>query len=705
MPNLLLEVGTEELPLASLDVIYEHLRPLAEHALKENRFEFKEISMEATPRRTALFIGKLPAKQEDQDLEFRGPAVEKAYAPDGKPTPALEGFLRSKGANLESVKIVDTPKGKFVSVRQSEKGKTLESALPGILSTIFSSLPFPKMMRWESSGFRFPRPVRWIAALLDGKVLGFELCGIKAGKITYGHRFLAPDAVTIPEADWKSYKALLKKSHVILGLEERQARIREGLRDQFGQTRIDEELVHITAQLVEEPFLLEGGFQKHYLDLPADVLSTCMKKNQKIFACYTKAGKVENRFAAVLNGKRNGLDRVRFDYENVLESRLKDARYFYDSDIKKPLDDRLSALEQLAYLGKLGTMKDKVSRLEELAGFYAGSAGYAGDEGKLRRAAHLSKSDLLTHLVFEFTNLQGIVGGEYAAKQGEDQEVARAVGAQYLPRNLQEPYETYKKETTLLGGLLGIMDRMDLLTGAFATGLEPTGSQDPYALRRAGGSIVKIVRAWGIVFSLKEAIDINIKLYRRSGLELDAGALNALTAKLKSFFKDRMIFELGLKPGSRQQEIFEAVWQSNSDHLAGAFERFGALAAFFEKDPEAFLKAGKVCERTSNITKGFTGEPAVDPALLSEPLEKELFSLLEAKSEAVTRELDGRRYAEATRTFGNLFYRPVHDFFEKVMVNVPDEKIRRNRQALMTRINRLYTERLADLSLLSKMEA
>jgi len=705
MPNLLVEIGTEELPLGSLDVIYGHLQSSAESLLKDSRLTFSSVLVEATPRRTALYIADLPKRQSDQNLEIKGPSEEKAFK-DGKPTPALEGFLRSKRARLEDIQIVDSPKGRLVVMRQMEKGKTLQAALPGVLSAVFAALPFPKLMRWEASGFRFPRPVRWIAALLDDKVLPFELCGIKAGKKTYGHRFLAPAAVLIPSADWKAYQMLLKKAHIMLGLSDRQQKIREELKQKFSQTRFDEELVHITAQLAEEPFLIEGGFEKHYLHLPADVLSTCMKKNQKIFACYNGQGKLVNKFVAVLNGKRNGLDRVRFDYENVLESRLKDARYFYDADLKKHLADRLADLGQIAYLGKLGTMKDKTERLEKLSSVYAKSAGLEKETAKLARAAYLSKTDLMTHLVYEFPNLQGIVGGEYAAKLGEDEEVSRAIGTHYLPRNLGESFEQAKREMTVLGALLGVMDRIDLLTGSFATGLEPTGSQDPYALRRAGGSIVKILRAFGFSFSLSSILLETLRLYENSGLKMDPGAAQALIDKLKVFFKDRVIFELQLKSGTRNYEIFEAVWQSGSENIADVFERFESLAKFYATDPDTFMKAGKVVERTSNITKGFgKGDTPVDPALLSEPLEKELFSLLEMNSEALSRKVESRQFGEATRHFGEVFYVPVHDFFEKVMVNVPDEKIRRNRQALMTRINRLYTDRLADLSLLSKMES
>ncbi len=707
MPNLLVEIGVEELPLGALDVIYSELGAKVRSTLEENRLSYKAVQVEATPRRIALFIADLAVRQQDQHLELKGPSLEKAYDVQGKPTPALEGFLRGKSAQLSEVVVKDSPKGKMVVLERLEKGQSTLAVLPGLLAGIFAALGFPKRMRWEPTGYAFPRPVRWIAAFLDKKVFPLQLGDVKAANRSYGHRFLAPKPFVLKSSDWEAYGKLLKKAHVVLKLSDREEAIRRALKTQFSQKEFDEELVHMTAQLVEEPFFLEGTFDKDFLKLPAEVLETCMKKNQKIFAIRGGKGNLENRFVAVMNGKRSGLARIRFDYENVLMSRLHDARYFYQADTKEPLAGKLPLLAQIAYLGKLGSMKDKTERLEKLAVVITDEAGQGSLKEDLVRAARFSKADLMTHLVYEFPNLQGLVGREYAKASGEKDSVAKAIGTQYLPKNLSEPHKELLKEITPLGALLGIADRLDLLTGAFATGLEPSGSQDPYALRRAAGSIVKLVRAFEFHFNISKVIDASAHFYRPAGLtfEKPQPTVPELVTRLKGFFKDRMIFELQLKPGTRAYEIFEAVWLSGSDDLADVYERFEALNRLSESASEDFLKAGKVVERTSNIAKGAKGsEAAVNPEFLREAVEKKLYELIQTKSSVIAERVQERRFEEATRLFGQAFYGPVHDFFDQVMVNVEDAQIRGNRQALMKQINRLYTEKLADLSVLSRID-
>lgn len=705
MANLLIEVGVEELPIGALDVLYAELAERVSSALRENRLAFGDVTVEATPRRIAVFVSGLAARQEDQTAETKGPSLDKAYDAEGKPTAALEGFLKSKGARPEELVTKDSPKGKILVIEKKEKGQPAASVLPKIFSALFAQMPFPKRMRWEASGYAFPRPVRWIAALLDSKILALTLGDIRASNKSFGHRFLSPKPWTIKKADWRSYTAKLRGAHVILPLAEREEAIRSALRSRFQQENFDEELVHMTAQLVEEPFMLEGEFQKDYLKLPSEVLETCMKKNQKIFAVRSKEGALENRFVAVMNGKRAGLARIRFDYENVLESRLHDARYFFQADTKEPLDSKVASLAQITYLGKLGSMKDKTARLEKLAGVLADAASASDLRGDLVRAASLAKADLMTHLVFEFPNLQGLVGREYARASGEKKEVARAIGTQYLPKNLAQSYEEIPREMDLLGALLGIADRLDLLVGAFGTGLEPTGSQDPYALRRAAGSAVKMVRAFEIRFSLSKVIERAAEFYADVGLQFQKPQPTAaeVTAKLKAFLKDRAVFELQLKPGTRAYEIFEAVWRSGSDDLADVFERFQALKRFSEESAEDFLKAGKVVERTSNIVKGAPpSAQEIDPGCFQESIEKKLYELLQSHSREISEKVRERRFEEATRIFGKVFYAPIHDFFEQVMVNAEDPKIRSNRQCLMKQVNRLYTEHLADLSVLSR---
>ncbi|MBI3314175.1 MAG: glycine--tRNA ligase subunit beta, partial [Candidatus Omnitrophica bacterium] len=616
--------------------------------------------------------------------------------------PALEGFLKSKGLALSDVSVKETPRGKFVQVQKKETGKSAAAILPSLFQEILSSLNFPKNMRWEPSGARFPRPVRWLAALLDKKVLPVKLANAKGGSQTFGHRFLASKSFKIKSADWKEYVQTLKRGHVILPLKEREDEIREGLRSKFHQTHFDEELVHITAQLVEEPFLLRGKFSKTYLELPKEVLASCMKKNQKIFACYDSKNQLTGHFVAVLNGKRSGLTQITMGYENVLEARLRDARYFYEADTKEPLEKKLPLLEQIVYLGKLGNMRQKTERLEKLSEAFTGLVGRSDIKNDLKRAAHLSKIDLMTHLVYEFPDIQGIAGREYALEGGEKEEVAQAIGTQYLPKNLAQNYQELKKSITPLGAMFSIIDRLDLLVGAFGIGLEPSGSQDPYALRRSGGSLVKLIRAFGFHFSLSEAISKSCELYGNS-LDLKK---EELTKKLLQFLKERTVFEIQPKPGSRASEILEAVFKSSFDDLSDVFKRYEMLNTLYEESPDTFIKAAKVVERTSNILKGAGAlvSAEVKSELFTDDLEKRLLGVLEERSREITDSISRGDYEKATLLFGKAFYEPLHSFFEKVMVNVEDRAIRANRQALMKRINSLYADRLADLSVLSRID-
>ncbi len=712
MSHLLVEIGTEELPVDSLDVIYSDLEDkdsVNRNVFKDKikallgvyRLSYKTIFAGATPRRIAFFVEDLASRQENQHLEFNGPAVEKAYDADGNPTPALLGFLKSKSADLKDVKIKETSKGKFVILEKKEIGKPAIAVLPHFLEAVLNAPAFPKTMRWEKSGFKFPRPVRWILALLDRKVIPFQVAGIKASHLSYGHRFLAPKAFKIPSADWAAYQKALKKMHVILKLEERKAVIRRALLKKYHQGSFDQELVHTAANLVEEPFLLEGSFSKSYLELPSEVLASCMKKNQKIFACCDSKARLTSRFMAVLNGKRKNLSRIRAGYENVLDSRLKDARYFFQEDTKEPLEAKLPLLEQIVYLGKLGTMREKTERLERLAGDFAVLVGRADLKESLQRAARLSKIDLMTRLVYEFPELQGVVGREYALASGEKDEVASAIGTQYLPKNLSEDFRELKKQLSPVGALFGLLDRLDLLVGAFGTGLEPTGSQDPFALRRAGGAAVKIWRALRFPFKLSEAIRMVQEQYARS-----AGISKGpeLESRLKKFFEERVTFELQAKAGTRESEILTAVFRSSFDNLADVYDRYEALTQLYERDSEAFIRTAKVVERTGNILKGAKVVSGIDPSHFRENSEIKLYQILNEHSGEITTFLEKKDYAKATSRFGEIFHQPVHDFFKEVMVNVEDPALRSTRQALVSQINRLYTERLADLSVLSRLE-
>jgi len=378
---------------------------------------------------------------------------------------------------------------------------------------------------------------------------------------------------------------------------------------------------------------------------------------------------------------------------------LKDARYFFDADTKQHFVTKLPLLEQVTYLGKLGNMRQKTERIEKLAEYFCQLSGQENKNEDLLRAAHLSKVDLMTHLVYEFPDLQGIVGRHYALIAGEKKEVAEAIGTQYLPQNLSVSYKELKKEMNDLGAMLGIVDRLDHLVGAFGIGLEPSGSQDPYALRRAGGIFVKIIRAFGFRFSLQELIDFASSFYGKNLIES-----GQWQPKLKKFFEERLVFELQVKPGTREYEILSAVIRSGSDDLADVYDRYERLMGLYHGKPKIFIQAAKVVERTGNIIKGAKSESQINPELFKEAPEQKLLKVFNESAGEIREFLSKKDYEKATSRFGEIFYQPLHDFFEQVMVNVEDPAIRSNRQALMRAINRLYTERMADLSVLSRLD-
>lgn len=695
---LLIEIGVEEFPVPMLDIFYTQAVGNVKRLLQSRRLDFKEVLAEATPRRLVFFVEALSARQREERTVLIGPPQDKAYDSEGKPTPALEGFLKSRQASLKDLQVKETPRGRYVALEKIRKGESTLKLLPGLVAEILSSLSFPKMMRWEKTGFRFPRPLRWVVVLYGGKNLSFSLAGVKTGRKSYGHRFLAPDSLILRRADGGEYQKKLKARHVILSLKEREGLIRKGLEKKFHQKDIDPDLIHETAQLVEEPFLLQGRFSETFRDLPEEVLATCMKKYQKIFSCRDAKGKLLNRFVAILNGKRGGLVRIREDYENILISRLRDAQYFYDEDTKEPLEKKVERLKGLVFLGRLGNMRERVERLEQLVKELAQETHQLPLAPSLERVARLSKADLVTHMVGEFPELQGIVGREFALEAGEPAEVARAIGEQYLPKNLAEEHNLVAKKLSPLGALFGIADRIDLLVGAFGTRLDPTGSEDPYALRRAGGVFVKLVRAFSFHFSLPALVRKSYETFKVK-LELSEDVLHA---KLEEFLKDRMAFELQAKPGNKSCEILQGVMKSSFEDLADVFERYDSLSQIFQDEPKVFLKASKVVERTSNILKGAKEAlSVVNPSLFQEPLEKELFELLRNKTPDFQSSFEKKDYKTVTRLYGETFFDPLHHFFDRVMVNVADPQIRKNRQALMHDINILYTAGVADLSLLT----
>jgi len=695
--NFLLEIGTEELPTDALSILNAQFKSEFEKKLSVSRISFEETRFLATPRRLVVFVKGLGKRQNCEVAEWLGPSWDKSYDPEGKPTPALQGFLRGRNLSDRDLFKKETPKGIYVCAKKTLEGKKTEEILPGIITGVLKELPFPKRMRWDESGFAFPRPVRWILALLDSKIFRFPIGNISSGAFTFGHRFLSGGKLRVKNADLNAFGRLLAGHHVVLSAEERRQSVRGQLDKKAGKMKWDEELVAMTADLTEEPFVVVGQFDKDFLDLPQEILSTCMKKNQKIFALKDSEGNAKAGFAAVLNGERKDKTKIIRDYQEVLHARLRDARFFYGEDSRETLEKRIPKLGEIIFLGKLGNLHEKVTRLAGLADDVGAKLGLSsGETADLRRACMLCKTDLLTQMVYEFPELQGVMGREYAKRNGENEAVARAIAEHYLPRQLAQPFEELRDEQTKSGALLAILDKIDTLVGAFGIGLAPTGSHDPYALRRAAGGIVKILRAFGFRLDLRELICRSAGLYEG---KLTNGA-DGIFKALGGFFRDRVIFELGVKSGATEGEIFEAVWKISSRDIAEVFVRYEALKSLAEEDGKAFEKARKVVERTHNILKnaGESVPDIIDTALFKYALEQKVYDVLKKAESVIPPLLNENKIREATQHYGSLFHDALHEFFEQILVNDADPALRANRQALMKRINRLYVGDGADLS-------
>ncbi|MDD5084625.1 MAG: glycine--tRNA ligase subunit beta [Candidatus Omnitrophica bacterium] len=719
--NFLLEIGTEELPVDALDVLRGHFTARLEAALKEARLAFGSTKLELTPRRVVFFIDGLSLCQEDEALEVTGPPKDKAYDSSGKPTEALLGFLRAKQLKEKDIFIRESRGTKCVAAKIVRGGKPAEEILPEIILRVLQSLPFPKLMRWDNSGFRFPRPVRWCLAILGNKSLALSLGGVKAKSETHGHRFLSNKTMSVKGANWEKFKTILRKNHVVLDCEERKALIRKGLTQKEKSSPPDEGLIHVASLLVEEPFLIEGTFKKEYLKLPEEILYTAMKKYQRIFAVYDSNGKVLDRFIAVINGKRKDLARLKLDYERVLESRLADAQFFYHEDTRSSLDSKRDRLKDLVFMKKLGTFLEKEERLVRLAEYAVShresSLGLnEAEKDYLRRAARLSKNDLTTQMVFEFPELQGVMGREYACYDKEPLEVARAISEHYLPKSLTEDYRHLAKSISRAGAVLGVIDRLDTLVGTFAIGLEPTGSQDPFALRRAGGTLVKLIRAFNLRFPYISWTNKLLELY---GIKGDAEVIlfsKKRGTTLSDFIEDRISAELQVKAGTREYEIlqgvtkYKGVGERKHSDIANVFYRYEILCEMFRNRKVIFERAFKVVERTKNIIRGSSFENYADilkppdPNLFSTSEEKKLYELLTEVKPKLKALIKDERYEEVVKLYGDTFYEPIHVFFDKVLVNVEDKAVKNNRLNLMANISDLFVNDVADLSEMTNMD-
>ncbi len=677
--DLLLEIGTEEIPARFVLGALESLRRLAEERLQQARLPYREIKTVGTPRRLALLAFGLEPVQTDREEIIIGPPRSAAFDVQGNPTKVALGFARAKRIPVEDLSLLETPKGVYLGLKKKISGRSASAVLPELLPQLILDLTFPKNMRWGTSSLRFARPIHWIVALYGAEVIPFRLEGIGSGRQTYGHRFMAPGPISLAQAG--DYPERLRSGKVIVDPQERRSILTRELEFQArkagGQVLIDQQLLDEVTNLVEWPVPVTGQFDPDFLKLPAEVLVTSMKEHQRYFPLVDERGTLINRFIAVNNTQVRDERQVIRGHEKVLRARLADARFFFQEDTKEPLEEKVERLRGVVFHSRLGTSYDKVERVTELAAFLARLL-VPEKEARVRRCARLAKADLTSHMVGEFPSLQGVMGREYARLSGEDPEVAQGIFEHYLPLSAQDL--TPGSDT---GALVGLADRLDTLTGFFSLNQIPTGSADPYALRRQAQGTILITWAREYGFHLEEVLDQAISLYRG----LSALGPGQVKGDLLEFFGLRL--EYLLTSEGHKKEVIEAVLAAGWSDLNEVRLRTRALSQFQNNIEFSSLTIG--CKRALNILKGIdlVTIEAVREAWFQEEAEIQLFGKIKENKENLNLLLEKRYYSDYLQNLAKL-REYIDRFFEQVLVMAPDEKIKNNRLALLLELTSLF---------------
>ncbi len=681
--DLLVEIGTEELPPKALMRLSEAFQRSMGDELAKAGLASQGLTAYATPRRIAVLAHGLSERQADTEVQRRGPAVTAAFDAEGQPTRAALGFARSCGVPVDQLEQIETEKGRWLAYRVVQPGRSTESLVPSMVTAALAQLPIPKRMRWGDLPVEFVRPVHWVVLLFGDRVIDAEILGVRAGRVTRGHRFHRAGPLEISHAN--SYAELLEKEgHVLAAFDQRRdvirAQVAAKATELGGRAVIDPELLDEVTSLVEWPVALAGSFEGRYLDIPAEALVATMKNHQKYFHLVDDQESLMAYFIAISNIDSRDMAQVRAGNERVIRPRLADAEFFWTQDRKQTLASRMDRLGAVVFQEKLGSLQDKSRRVAALAAEIAGLAG--SDPALATRAAELSKCDLLTDMVGEFPELQGIAGRYYAAHDGEPEEVAAAMDEQYLPR-----FAGDQLPSTATGRAVALADRLDTLVGIFGLGQSPTGDKDPFALRRAAVGVLRIL------------IEARLELDLADLLEAAAGAYEIfepapVAAQVFDFMMERLrayYQETGVAPDS-----FESVLATRPTRPLDFDRRARAVSRFRELPQAASLAAAN--KRIHNILKKAGVQPArePDPALLRDPAEKALASELQAVRQRVEPMLDAGGYSEALSQLADL-RETVDRFFDEVLVMSDDERLRANRLALLNGVSQLFM-RTADIS-------
>lgn len=677
--DFLLEIGTEEIPARFIPGALQSLNELAQQRFKQSRLQFGEVKTMGTPRRLALLMFGLSSFQSEVEEKLIGPPKTAAFDSDGNPTKVALGFAKAKGVSVEELEFIETAKGVYLGLTKTIQGLATETVLSELLPQMILDLPFPKFMRWGSSALKFARPIHWLVALFGDQVVPFALEEIKSDRFTYGHRFMAPQAIELTAA--RDYLEKLRLAQVIADPEERKERLQKEIEslavNSEGQVLTDPELLQEINYLVEFPEPVSGSFSQDYLQLPAEVLITSMKEHQRYFPLIDGRGALLPRFIAVNNTRVKNTDQVVKGHEKVLRARLSDARFFFREDMKEPLIKKVEALKGVVFHSLLGTSYEKVERVVGLSAYLSKKIAPEKEE-MVKRSAWLCKADLTSLMVGEFPTLQGIMGREYALRSHEPEEVAQGIFEHYLPTTVSG---TLPRTTT--GALVGLADRLDTLVGFFGLGQIPTGSADPYALRRQAQAMVLIIWDKGYSFSWDEIVTQALVPY--------AGRFKEDPLTVKKNLSDFLALRLQhlLEAEGLGRETIDSVLSAGWDNLVELRLRAKALQDFQAHPDFSSLAIG--CKRALNILKGLskTEVGEVAPGLLTEDQEKNLYDKVIEKEADLERFFREQRYSDYLLQLSLL--RPMIDaFFDKVLVMAPDQKVKQNRLALLFQLTSLF---------------
>jgi glycyl-tRNA synthetase beta chain len=696
MKTLLVEIVSEEIPAGYIVPALEAMATLMGEKLSEARIDYGPMKTYATPRRLALVVERVAERQTSVTMEIVGPPSAVAFDSEGRPTKAAEGFAKSQGVAVSRLRTKHTDKGDYVCVKKAERGRAAKGVLQTIIPQVINTIPFPKSMRWGDWDLSFARPIHAIVALLDNQIISFNMEDIKSGRRTLGHRFMHPKPVTIKNA--LDYVSALRRAFVVADMAERKrlvvSEIEKAAGKLGGTILPDEALVDIVMNLVEYVAVSGGTFDKKFLRVPKEVLITAMREHQKYFAVIDPDKNLRPCFIAVNNTPAKDMKVVTKGHERVLRARLEDARFFFEVDSRTPLSDMTAQLEGVTFQAKLGSMLEKVSRVKALAEHLSQKAA-PGLRPAVSRAAHLCKSDLTSQMVNEFPKLQGVMGRIYAGLAGEPESVAQAIEEHYLPTHAGG-----RLPETLAGSLVSIADKLDSICGCFGIGLMPTGTTDPYALRRQALGIIQIMMAGGLSISLTGLIEKSLDLLADKITEEP----QVTAHRILTFFRhrlERLLMERGVA-----KDLVVSVTSTSIEDIPTVSKRTEALQNLrarpdFEPLAVAFKRVVNIIKQAGE--RGDLGSEKgvvrADPGIFQEKCEHRLYGELQKVKQGICEEVEEGAFDRALLAVSTL-KGPIDDFFDGVMVLVEDEKLKQNRLALLSEIADLFAI-FADFSKIS----